>query len=168
MMSPCEQIRLQLTEYAAGDLSPPAAAVVARHVDACPACRRELELERSLRATLGSLPVAACPAGIGGFTPAAAGPSRRRTRWPWGVGIAAAAGLAAVLVGGFLDRGPAPEFTAAEIAAARQDVAYTLGLAARVLERSQREAVVDVFGDTLPRAVTGSLKLKSPHQGDEG
>ena len=45
---------------------------------------------------------------------------------------------------------------------------YTLALTAEVLERTQREAVVDVFGDRLPRALNGSLKLKSPQKGDEG
>ena len=167
MMSLCDETRLQLTEYAAGDLPAAEAAAVAKHLDGCPACRRELGTEQALRATLGSLPVASCPPGIGDFRPTAA-PVRRRSPLPWGVGFAAAAGRAAVLLGGFLDREPAAEFSAAEIAAARHDVIYTLGLAADVIERSQRETVVDVFGDKLPRAVTGSLKMKSPQQGDEG
>ena len=167
MMSLCDEIRLQLTEYAAGDLPAREAAAVAHHLDGCPACREELEVEKTLRGTLGSLPVADCPPGIGDFTPLSA-PRRRPSRWPWGAGFVAAAGLAAILVGGFLGHGPAPEFTAAEKAAARHDVIYALELTADVLERTQRTTVKDVFGERLPRAVTGSLKLKSPQQGDEG
>ena len=167
MMSRCDDIRLQLTEYAAGDLSAGEAAAVAKHLDGCPACREELAVEQSLRSTLGSLPRAECPPGIGDFVPAAV-PAHRRSRLPWGVGFAAAAGLAAVLIGGFLDRGPTHEFSEAEMAAARHDMFYALELTADVLERTQRAAVVDVFGDRIPRAVTGSLKLKSPEQGDEG
>jgi anti-sigma factor RsiW len=167
-MSPCERTRLQITEYAAGDLAGPAAAAVARHLDDCPACRAEMETELNLRAVLGSLPAAAAPAGTGSFTPPAAAPAARRSRWPWGVGFAAAAGLAAVLLGGFPDRAPADRWTEAEIAAARHDMITTLNLAADAIERGQRAAVVETFGERLPRAVTGSLKLKSPEQGEEG
>lgn len=168
MMSLCEQTRLQLTEYAAGDLPSTEAADVARHLDGCPACREELEVEKALRCTLGSLPVVECPQGIGNFTPETAPVRRRSSRWPWGAGLAAAAGLAALLIGGFVDRQPEARYTEAEMAAARHDMIYALELTADVLERSQRAAVVDVFGKSLPRAVTGSLKLKSPQQGDEG
>lgn len=168
MMSPCERIRLQITEYAAGDLAAGEAVEVARHLDACPACRAEMETERGLHALLGSLPLASAPAGIGNFIPQAAAPVTRRSRWRWGVGFAAAAGLAAVLVGGFPDRDPADRWTEAEIAAARHDMITTLGLAAEAIERGQRAAFVETFGERLPRAVTGSLKLKSPEQGEEG
>jgi hypothetical protein len=168
MMSPCERIRLQITEYAAGDLTGSAAAEVAGHLDLCLVCREEMQTEMDLRTVLGSLPVATGPVGIGDFTPPSAAPVTRRPRWRWGVGFAAAAGLAAVLLGGFLDRAPADRWTEAEMAAARHDMITTLGLAAEAIERGQRAAVVETFGERLPRAVTGSLKLKSPEQGEEG
>jgi anti-sigma factor RsiW len=168
MMNTCERIRLQLTDFAAGDLAAPEAAAVARHLDGCPACREEMEAERSLREILGSLPTVRSPGGIGDFVPARRVPRPDRARWRWGAGFAAAAGLAAILVGGFLDRAPQNRWTEAELAAARHDVITTLGLAAEAIERGQRTAVVETFGQRLPRAVTGSLKLKSPEQGEEG
>ena len=173
MMGVCHEIQLQLTEYAGGDLLPAEAAEVARHLDGCPACRRELALENSLRTTLGSLPRVTCPEGVGrADEEPTSHPIRRWTRWPVGAGLVAAASLAALLIGGLIDRSvdpdPAAPWSAREIAAAREDMLYTLALTAEVLERTQREAVVDVFGDRLPGALNGSLKLKSLPKGDEG
>ncbi len=146
-----------------------AAGEVARHLDGCRSCRAELAREQELRATLGSLPTVACPSGIGDFVPARAArrPARGRI---WGWSLAAAAGVAAVMLGVLYPRDQEPRrtWTEAELAEARHDMITTLSLTADAIDRGRRAAVVEVFGERLPRAVTGSLKLRSPEQGDEG
>ena len=44
------------------------------------------------------------------------------------------------------------------MATARRDAAWTLVLAARILERTEKNALSDVFGQRLPRAVAESLR----------
>ncbi|MBE0566431.1 MAG: hypothetical protein IH621_10760 [Krumholzibacteria bacterium] len=59
-------------------------------------------------------------------------------------------------------RCPDIELELAGFAAARRDAAWTLVLAARILERSERNALSDVFGQRLPRAVAESLGGPAP------
>jgi len=169
MMNTCRQIRLELAAYDSDELDAAGTAAVERHLDGCRACRTELRYEREIRASLGALPTAACPPGVGDFVPSA--PPRRVARkrvWSWS--LAAAAALVAAVLGGLATRAPSPQpnWTDAELAAARQEMIFTLSLTADAIDRGRRAAVVEVFGERLPRAVTGSLKLKSPEQGDEG
>lgn len=158
----CPDIELELAGFAAGELDPGPAGQVARHLAGCAGCRDELARELRLRGTLAGLPLVAAPDRLGALE--ATGPRRRRRPWvhPGLGGLAAAAVLLALLAG---LPGPAPVVTAYtpdQVAAARRDAAWTLVLAARILERSERNALFDVFGQRLPRAVAESLGGPAP------
>lgn len=156
MNTDCRDIELDLADFAAGDLEPAAAEQVAAHLAACAACRAELDREWQLRRTLASLPVAAAPAGL-------AAPPANRSRRP---GLAAAGLVAAVLLAALLAAlpgtvGVSPEpapYSSLQVASARRDAARSLLLAARILERSEKTAVTDVFGIRLPRTVAESIR----------
>jgi hypothetical protein len=80
---------------------------------------------------------------------------------------AAAAVVVAVLVGVRSPTPPAPDAvprvaSAAERSAARRDATYGLALAAHILERTEKRTVAEVFGRTIPRAVTESLRDTPP------
>jgi len=162
MTRPCHDIELLLTDFAADDLAPGAAADVAAHVARCDACRTELDREMILRDVLGGLPVQAGPA-----VPLPASPVRSGgRRWQPLVGGMIAAALAlAVLIPDPAPDAPGPLtggiYTPAEVAQARVDVRTSLILAARILERTERHTVVDVFGRQLPQAISGSLRTDS-------
>ena len=78
--------------------------------------------------------------------------------------VLAAASLAVALLVPALRpvSGPDHAWTEEEIATARQEVMFTLALTARVIDRTQKDAVVDVFADKLPRAIKESFKLVKP------
>jgi hypothetical protein len=64
---------------------------------------------------------------------------------------------------------PEPAWTAAEMASARQDVRYTLALTAKVINRTQKETMVEVFADRLPNAINDSFKkVKLTNTGGNG
>jgi hypothetical protein len=64
------------------------------------------------------------------------------------------------------DAATAAPYTAAEIAAARQDLIRTVTLTARVLDRAGRYTIADVFSERLPAMVAGSLRpLDDPTRG---
>ncbi len=183
-MQDCTLYEIKLGDYAAGELNEPDLSVVQKHLTQCADCQAELDREMELRVVLSGLPQAQCPDSVTDFlhdklaldTDAALPrieklPTTSRTGWwPAGFGLVAAALLAVLMIPGLLDgpHGPeqvatatdevAPEFTAAEIAQARHDVIATLAMAAEVLDRSRDNAVVDVFGTRLPRAITESLR----------
>jgi hypothetical protein len=92
----------RVTGFVDGELDTAAAAEVAAHLEACPACRSQAEAERQLRARLRALPAPEPPAGLEARVRAQA---RRRpglgvVHWAWP--------LAAVLLVGFWARGHAP------------------------------------------------------------
>jgi anti-sigma factor RsiW len=154
MKDACPDMELLLAEFAADELDDAAAERVAAHVATCADCRAELKREFALRAALGGLPVRQGPA-----IPAPAARPRRplaRRWWPLAGGLAAAT-LAAVLLlptGG----GDAPVTAdATDVDAIRRDARASLALAARILERSERHTVVDVFGRQLPAAIREAI-----------
>ncbi len=167
----------ELASYATGDGDPEARRAIAAHLDACPACRRELAHERELRATLAGLPLVTCPPAVTARVLAAVALRRthvRRRRWFAGVGTTmAAAALAGVLLlrsntstAPSTDAATAAPYTAVEIAAARQDLIRTVTLTARVLDRAGRSTIADVFSERLPAMVAGSLRpLNDPTRG---
>ena len=56
-----------------------------------------------------------------------------------------------------------------ELAAAQDQLHYSLSLTARIIQRGQRETVQDVFGERLPRVISDSLrKTIHTNQGDQG
>ncbi|MEN8007528.1 MAG: zf-HC2 domain-containing protein [Candidatus Krumholzibacteriota bacterium] len=169
-MNRCPEIELELAAFCSGELDPAERKLVQDHLNRCADCRAELAREMNLRATLGSLPRATAPAGLAERiledpAPAAEHRSSRRTgrRRLAAMGLAAA-GLAAVLLLPVLHTGPAPEqtWTDQEIAAARQEVLYTLALTAKVIDRTQRDTVIEIFADKLPHAIDESFKAIKP------
>ncbi len=193
--SSCLDFELHLAEYAEGSLSAHQHDLVADHLDHCPMCRAELGRELHLRGELGSLPVEECPARVtrnlltlveAEEGPASAPIRPRTATWrrinPF-LGWAAAAAAAAVLIWAPLQGGSeaerqaearlattAPaEYSPQEIKAARADLARSLLLTMQVLDRSERSTVKEVFGRTLPRSLSRSLKtVITPPEGGQG
>jgi len=185
MNSPCHEIELLLTEYAAGELGPRRQNEVALHLAACAGCRAELQREMRLREMLGSLPVQQPDPRAVPVTAPAPGrtvvPAGGLRRWlPATAGIAAV--LALVLLAGRLPTGPvganraaAPRETpaaaasAADLDDAQQQLAYSLHLTARLLQKGERTGFRQAFGDKLPRVLSDSLrKTIYTNQGDQG
>jgi anti-sigma factor RsiW len=166
MMDHCRDIELELAAYGSGELGPTEQDLVRNHLDHCPACRGELAREMNLRDTLGSLPMASAPVDLNNRINSAVFPTgknpgalRGRVRLASAVTLVAAS-LAVVLLLPALRpvSNPDPTWTQEEIAAARQDVVFTLALTAKVINRTQKDAVVDVFADRLPNAINESFK----------
>ena len=179
----CTTCGPELAPYAAGDGSPRTRDALAAHVAACPSCHRELEHEIGLRTTLAGLPLIACPTAVSGRVLGAIErqPSAvRRRRWFVGTGggVLAAAALAGALLlrpaapvaplpgAGGLDVAAAPLYTVEEIAVARRDLIRTMTMTARILDRTGRHTLAEVFSERLPAAVAGSLRpLGDPTRG---
>jgi anti-sigma factor RsiW len=170
MMNGCREIELELVAYSSGELDPTERDMVRRHLDDCSACREELGREMEIRQALGTLPIHAAPADLENRIKAAtvqpaAGWARigNRRRFTAALALAAASLAIALLVPALRPaQVPNQDWTEAEIAAARQEVMYTLSLAAKVIDRTEKSAVVDVFVDKLPRAINDSFKTVKP------
>lgn len=170
MMNRCRGIEMELAAYASGELEPAGRESVRRHLDGCTECRAELAREMILRETLGGLSEASPPAildtRIMGAVHTAGTDSRSRwSRHRLTAAITvAAASLALALILPYQGRDSAPQqtWTDMEIAAARQEVIFTLGLTAQVLDRTQKNAIIEVFANQLPNSVNESLKLAKP------
>ena len=170
MMNHCRDIELELAAYSSGDLGPAERDRVRNHLDDCAQCRAELAREINLRETLGSLPKVKTPDVLAQkikaatYRPAATMPGERKRGRLTAVLVLAAASLAIALLAPALRpvSGPDQTWTEEEIAAARQEVLYTLTLTAKVIDRTQREAVIKVFADKLPHAIDKSFKAIKP------
>ncbi len=170
MMNRCREIEIELAAYAAGEIDPAEREKVRCHLDGCAECRAELGREITLRETLGGLPAATTPAILehrirAAVHTAGADSHSRWSRHRLVAAIAvAAASLALVLILPNAGRESSPQqtWTDMEIAAAREEVMFTLGLAARVLDRTQKNAIIEVFANQLPNSVNESLKLSKP------
>ncbi len=177
MKHACSDIELLLAEFAADELDDLDAARVAGHVAICDACRAELGRESALRRTLAGLPVHRGPdVHLPTATPTGSPARRLRTWLPVAGGLIAAAVVLAMLIPG--DRSPLPDAPGATagapdaapaVADIRRDARTSLILAARILERSERHTVADVFGRHLPHAISGSLRSGAePPEGGQG
>lgn len=170
MMNGCREIELELVAYCSGELDPAERDQVRRHLDDCSGCREELNREMEIRQTLGTLPLHAAPLNLEHrIREAATQPGATRTRignrgrFTAGLALAAASLAIALLVPALRPaQGPDQDWTEAEIATARQEVMFTLSLAAKVIDRTQKNAVVNVFADKLPRAIDDSFKMVKP------
>lgn len=164
MMSSCREIELEIVAYCSGELEPAERDMVRQHLDGCPACRAELGQEMELRRTLGTLPAEAAPAVLEQRIKAATRrPERNRRRLTAALALAAASLAIALILPAMRPAGESDgTWSDAEIAAARQEVMYTLALTARVIGRTEKTAVVDVFADKLPRAIDQSFKMVKP------
>jgi Putative zinc-finger len=177
MNSPCSKIQLLLTEYSGGDLSSALVERVDAHLTICSSCRAELRREDQLRSLLSELPDQAYRGEAIG-PKSTAGPGRR---------FLFVAGAAAVLLVAFLVRDfkvPTPvwrqndqavaeavasDWTRAELDAAQNELAFSLALTARIIQKSEHDTVQKVFGEKIPRAISGSLnKAINTNQGDQG
>jgi hypothetical protein len=154
---------------------------MATHLSDCPTCRRELEREMELRAALAGLPLVTCPAAVSRRVLEAIEhrPSNGRRRlWLAGAGTLAAAALAGALflrpttpvvpraASGDAQAAAEKTYTDAEITAARRDLIQTVTLTARILDRTGRSTLAEVFSERLPAAVAGSLRpLGDPTRG---
>lgn len=166
MMDRCRDIERELAAYCGGELGLSEQALVRDHLEDCTACRAELDREMNLRNTLGSLPTVSAPSDLDSRIRAAvrSGGNNPPPRWKRRRLTAAAALVAAVLAVVLLLPGlrpaadPDPAWSAEEMAAARQDVVFTLALTAKVIDRTRKDTVVDVFADRLPNAINESIK----------
>ncbi len=176
-MDHCRDIELELVAFASGNLGLPERERVRNHLNGCADCRAELAREMNLRETLASLPRASAPLDLDDHIKAAirlAGtrtPSgRNRRRLVAALAVAAACLFVAIILPGPrpasgpepAGSGPQHAWTEQEIAAARQEVMFSLALTARVLDRTRKDTIVEVFANKLPRAVNESLKLVKP------
>ncbi len=170
MMNHCHDIELELAAYAGGELDPAQQKLVASHLDGCAGCRAELAREMTLRETLGGLPTAIPPVDFDNRIMAAI-PTAGTDSHSWWRQNRLAAGLtaaAAVMAFVFIlgnpgqDSGPQQTWTDREIAAAREEVMFSLALTARVLDRSQKNVIIEVFANQLPNSVNESLKRIKP------
>ncbi len=170
MMSGCREIELELVAYCSGELDTAEQEMVRRHLDGCASCREELGREMELRGILGSLPVKEFPHALELRIKATAiqsvetTPAVRNRKRMTAVLALAAAGLAVALLVPALRpvSGPDQTWTEQEIAAARREVMFTLALTAKVIDRTQKDAMVDVFADKLPHAIDESFKMVKP------
>jgi len=182
----CAGIVDRLAGYVAEDLEAHEVAEVERHLAVCEDCRGELAAEKTLRESLGTLPVVRCPdrvsetilAGVDASGDGNATARRRVVPFGWRratVGLAAAAAvLALFLVGPLGDRTDHTElaantWTEQELASARSDILATLALTAEIINRTERKTVDEVFGRHLPGAVSSSIKTLTAYlEGGQG
>lgn len=174
-MNDCRRIESELGAYAGGELSGPDHATVRAHLEECASCREELAREKFLRSTLGGLPQVAAPAALGDLVAAAIQTEERNRTTMWkprrlsAAALVAAAALAVVLLAPGPWNSPEPEWSDQEIAAGREDVLYTLALAAKIIDNTQKDTLVDVFVDKLPQAINDSFKMtKTNNSGGNG
>ena len=170
MMNRCREIEIELAAFAAGETDPVERDQVRSHLDECAGCRAELAREMNLRETLARLPAASAPANLDhrirtAIQTARADSRSRRSRHRLAAAVtvvAASLALALILPKPGQESSPQQTWTDMEIAAAREEVMFTLGLTAQVLDRTQKEAIIEVFANQLPNSVNESLKLDKP------
>lgn len=150
----CQDIEMLLMEYVSGELDGSTCADIEQHLAQCTACSQELEREKVLAKTLGALPAGNVEAPVGFIYPV------QQNKWwlPASGGLVAAAVLLAILITGqpvTEHHKPAPSNQ--ELAAATEDVRWTLRLAQNIIQKNEKETLVDLFGTKLPTAISGSL-----------
>ena len=170
MMNHCRDMELELAAYAGGELDPAQRGRIGSHLDGCAGCRAELAREMTLRETLGGLPTATPPADfddrILAAIPAAGADSHswwHQNRLAAALtAVAAVVAVVVILANPGRNSGQQQIWTDGEIAAAREEVMFSLALTARVLDRTQKEAIIEVFANQLPNSVNESLKIVKP------
>ncbi|MGA7563750.1 MAG: zf-HC2 domain-containing protein [Desulfobaccales bacterium] len=123
MPAKCPEVQDRFSAWLDGELAPEVAAGVARHVESCARCRRELAQFEALEQALGSLPEAVPPPGLPGKVRARL-PRPRRRAWQ---SLALAASLVlGILLGSTLGRDfyPLTQVTGVEPEVASLDAFY--------------------------------------------
>ncbi len=184
-LTACESLAVELASYSAGELDQAEVTRVQDHLEICPECRAELQRERHLRAALSGLPLVTCPPRvtdnilqeIGAAETQDVPRSRPFNQKWWAIsGWATAAAVAALLMfGGWPQKEVSQvspqgsEYSAEDIALARQQAAASLRLAAVILNHTERSTVQEVFGQALPTSLTRTLKIiVTPPEGGQG
>jgi len=170
MMHRCREIEIELAAYAGGELDSAEREQVRDHLDGCVGCRAELARENTLRETLGGMPAASAPMNLDNRIRSAIRTAGAESHSRWyrhrlaaAITVAAASlALALILPNVGQDSTPHQTWTDMEIATAREEVMFTLGLTAQILDRTQANAIIEVFGNQLPNSVNESLKLIKP------
>lgn len=149
----CHETEMMLMEYVAGTLDKPTQENMTRHLETCSSCSEELEREKVLGETLGSLPLCSTDERVGFIYPA------QPNKWwlPVSGGLVAAAVLLAVLITGNPIITPRVEPSDQELAAATEDIKWTLNLANSLIQKGEKAAMVDLLGTKLPSVISGSL-----------
>lgn len=169
-MNRCHDIELELAALAGGELDPAQRDQVASHLDGCAGCRAELAREMTLRETLGGLPTATPPVDFDNRIMAAIPTAGTDPHSWWNqnrltaalTAVAAVVAVVVILANPGRDSGQQQTWTDGEIAAAREEVMFSLALTARVLDRTQKYAIIEVFANQLPNSVNESLKIVKP------
>jgi anti-sigma factor RsiW len=168
-MTRCDLTTNHLTEYAAGELGALERAVVQEHLDECASCRAELARELRLRELMATLPAVDCPDAVTDAIVAAVdrqpAPGRQPSRWrTWSSTVAAATMVAAaVLLAVVIPRDlPIPStdhastsWTQEELDQAREDAQWALVLTASIIERTEKQTIIDVMRRLQAEAYSG-------------
>lgn len=163
-MMNCEKIQILLPEFARDELASVLTGQVETHLMQCQACRLEFEGELELMVGLGGLPMVACPEQVTTAIFDEIDQEKQQARWskPWllGTSTLVAASLALFLL---FPQSPVPvsesDYTRAEIRNATRDAHYALAKVAAVINHNESNAFEQVFGQEIPDAVGGSLRL---------
>lgn len=167
MMISCDKVRLAMAEYAAGDLPPALADLMAAHLSGCEECRLEMEMEKLLQRDLAAMPLVACPRDVSEIILAAVEDEsrpedrRRAPVWAWPALTAMAAVLALALL---MPPSEAPvrqtahhPYTETEIRAASGQARLVLARVARTLNSNEQTTMERVFGEEISPALGASL-----------
>ena len=178
--SDCEWVRVRIEAWLDGELDRPEADRFERHAGGCPDCDAEIELARSVSATLRSLPAVKCP---GGLVERAAAVAAGRTRptlrervagWfephlevflrPAMVAmtlVVIAAGVF-VLTGRKGMNGAIDPYSHAEVEAAAQDAMIAFAYVGRYTRRTgsvlRREVIAERIAPRMARAMSKSWR----------
>ena len=179
--SDCEWVRERIEAWLDGELDRPGADRFERHVGECPDCDAQIELGRSVLATLRSLPAVACPGGLVERAAAVAEGSRTRPTlrerlagWfephrevllrPAMVAmilVVIAAGVF-VLTGRNGMNGDTDPYSRAEVEAAAQDAMIAFAYVGRYTRRTgsvlRREVVAERIAPRIERALSESRR----------
>ncbi len=165
----CTKIQTLLSQYATEELVNPLRDQVTAHLQQCPACKQESETELALLDTLGSLPLVSCPDQVTQNILDLVETEEKRQYSPnnfWWLGAATlvAAGLALILLLPQNQLGTPPRledttetYTSLEIQSANYEARLALAKVASVINRNEKNAFEQVFGQEIPGAVGGSL-----------
>ncbi len=150
----CQDFEMLLMEYVSEELDVVTCTKIEQHLKQCQYCCQELEREKVLAETLGSLPVKNTDAPSQFIYPVP------KSQWwiPTSGGLVAAAVLLAILITGQSStqhHNPAP--SPKELAVATEEVRWTLNLTNKIIQKNEKETLLDLFGTKLPTAISGSL-----------
>ena len=167
----CTKIQGLLSQYASGELAIPVGEQVGDHLLQCTTCQQELDTELELLGALGSLPLVTCPEmvteNILEVIENEEMQHNSTSRYWWlSASSLVAAGLALILLlpQDQLKTTPGVQdtqntYSSLEIQSATSEARLVLAKVASVINRNEKNAFEQVFGEEIPDAVGGSLLL---------